>query len=99
MRLVTTSALLGFLATAAQAGDIENACLSSERNIAGHALCSCIQDVADRTLSARDQRIAAGFFKDPDRAQEVRQSDSRSKERFWERYVAFGEAAKRSCRG
>lgn len=83
---------------AVAAGDIERACLGSERASGNRALCGCIQDAADLTLSTSDQRRAAGFFRDPHQAQVVRQSDRRSDEVFWDRYKQFGEAAETFCR-
>ena len=76
---------------------IEKACLRADRPAASRSLCGCIQDVADLTLSGSDQRKAARFFDDPHNAQEVRQSDTRSDQRFWERYRAFGQSAKTYC--
>lgn len=101
MRAVVLSALVssGFVfgAPAAGAGTIERACLGSDRGAGNRALCSCIQSAADRTLSGGDQRAAARFFRDPDRAQQVRMS-SRARDRaFWERYRAFGSYAERAC--
>lgn len=78
------------------AGTIQNACLKSDRP-ASRATCQCIQVVADRALSQSDQSLAAKFFEDPHMAQEVRQSDNPSKERFWKRYKAFGELAGKNC--
>ena len=54
-------------------------------------------DAADLTLSMSDQKLAASFFDDPHRAQEIRQSDSRRHERFWERYESFGQTAENFC--
>ncbi|MGI1660806.1 hypothetical protein ACRDNQ_01085 [Palleronia sp. KMU-117] len=93
----TTLVLTGLGGTA-MAGTIERACLSSDRPGISRSLCGCIQQAADLTLSTKDQRLAASFFKDPHRAQEVRQSDRRSDEEFWERYVNFGTAAETYCR-
>ena len=87
------------LGNSAFAGDIERACLGSDRSAANGPLCGCIQDAADLTLSTSDQRRAAAFFRDPHRAQEVRQSDRRADEVFWGRYKEFGEAAETFCRG
>lgn len=98
MRRLTFLISLTLLPGAAAAGDIERACLGSERAAGNRALCGCIQDAADLTLSTRDQRRAATFFADPHRAQEVRQSDRRSDEVFWDRYRQFGEAAESFCR-
>ncbi len=93
--LLATGLLL--LPAAASAGVIERACLSSDRAGGNRALCTCIQQAADRTLSQRDQRLAARFFDDPDRAQEVRMSNRRSDELFWERYETFGAFAQVVC--
>ena len=86
-------------AEAAMAKTIRNACLKSDRGRGQVQLCSCIQQVADRALTRRDQKRAAVFFTDPDRAQRVRTSDNRSDESFWERYEVFGAAAQARCRG
>ena len=85
--------------TPAYADRIERACLSSGRAQATHALCGCIQDAADMTLTRRDQRKAATFFNDPHRAQEVRQSSRSSDSEFWERYRSFGDTAAVFCEG
>ena len=97
MKKYLSAAVLCCLASAAQAGPIANACLTSERAGANHSLCNCIQSAADKTLTRRDQRLAASFFQDPHRAQEIRQSNQRSHETFWERYRAFGETAEAFC--
>lgn len=83
----------------AQAGPIESACLRSGRQAANRALCGCIQQVANQTLTRSDQKQAAKFFRDPARAQEIRQSDRRSHEAFWLRYKSFGETAETFCGG
>ena len=85
------------LATPATAQDIEQACVKSSRGVGSHALCGCIQDAANLTLSTKDQRLAATFFADPNRAQEIRQSDRRHHEAFWERYQNFGQTAETFC--
>lgn len=79
----------------AVAGPIERACLDTGR--AEGALCGCIQQIADATLTRRDQRKAARFFADPDRAQEVRMSRRADDNAFWERYRRFGDTAELSC--
>jgi hypothetical protein len=83
----------------AWAGPIERACNRSDRDGATRRMCSCIQSVADQNLSGGDQRRAAAFFSDPDRAQDVRVSDTARDEAFWQRYVAFGELAEAYCSG
>ncbi len=93
--LLTLAALS--TSTPAYAGSIERACLSSDRKAASRALCGCIQDAADLTLSGQDQNLAASFFKNPQKAQDVRQSDRRSHETFWKRYKTFGSTAEAFC--
>jgi hypothetical protein len=87
------------LAAPAFAGSIDNACMSAGRAGANRALCGCIQQVADQSLSRSDQRRAAKFFKDPHMSQEVRQSDRASDEAFWLRYKQFGDLAEAYCAG
>lgn len=81
----------------AQAGPIENACLGSGRPAATRALCNCIDAVARQTLSWGEQRQAARFFSDPQRAQDVRMSKSDRDNAFWARYRAFVTAAEARC--
>ncbi len=83
--------------TAEAGSTIERACMNSNRRAASKPLCGCIQRVADQMLTRKDQRMAAKFFKDPHRAQEVRQSDRTSDEQFWKRYKAFGTSAGNIC--
>jgi hypothetical protein len=90
-------AILSLLASSVAADVIERACLTSDRPAADRALCGCIQDVANLTLTPSEQKKAATFFGNPHRAQEVRQSISRSDQRFWERYKLFGQSAKTYC--
>jgi len=94
------SALASFVTPGiAAAGTIENACNRSDRQAANRALCGCIQDVADLTLSGTDQRMAASFFSGPHTAQLIRQSDCTSHESFWQRYKNFGQTAEVYCAG
>ncbi len=79
------------------AGPIETACLRSDRAQATRAMCRCIDSVAQRTLTRSEQRRAATFFRDPQRAQDVRMSKSDRDNAFWARYREFGAAAERSC--
>ena len=81
----------------AVSGDIGRACLASGRDAASPQLCSCVQGVANQTLSGTDQRRAARFFDDPERAQETRTSDRAGDEAFWERYRAFADQAEAIC--
>lgn len=83
--------------TRAHAGQIEAACIGSDRSGGNRALCGCIQAVADGTLSGRDQRQAAAFFAEPHLAQEARTSGRTTA--FWERYKRFGALAEERCAG
>lgn len=89
--------LLSLSTTFALAGPIERACLSSDRKAANRSVCACVQQVADMTLRGGDQRKAAAFFKDPDRAQKVRMSKSDNDNDFWRRYKTFGQQAEAYC--
>lgn len=89
---------LSMASGAATAKTIRTACLNSERGRGQAQLCTCIQKVADGTLNDRDQKKAADFFADPERAQRVRTSDRKSDEKFWDRYQVFGSAADALCR-
>jgi hypothetical protein len=89
--------IFGGPTTPAQAGPIERACLAADRQAASRPLCDCIQQVADQTLTNADQRMAAKFFDDPHKAQEIRQSDNTRHEAFWLRYKEFGISAAALC--
>lgn len=78
-----------------QAGPIGSACMKG-RN-AGSTVCGCIDQIADRTLSRSDQRRAAGLFKDPDKAQQIRMSDRQADNDFWARYKNFAATAEAYC--
>ncbi len=98
MKLLTTTLVILSLASPALAfGKIERACIKSDRS-ASRSLCKCIQRVANNELTRSDQKLAAKFFKEPHLAQETRQSDSSTKERFWKRYKEFGKQAATSCK-
>jgi hypothetical protein len=97
MRPAIIALFISLLAGPAFANQIERACLKSERGYGQRGLCGCIQDAANLTLNARDQKLAATFFADPHRAQVVRQSDRRNHEDFWQRYKNFGMTAETFC--
>ncbi|MDO6483202.1 hypothetical protein [Shimia thalassica] len=102
MKTVLRTALIAALISpivisTADAGRISNACMQSDRKAKSRNLCRCIQNVADQNLTRRDQKMAASFFSDPHKAQEIRQSDNRSHEDFWKRYSEFGGVVAASC--
>jgi hypothetical protein len=78
-------------------GPMQTACLRADRTAASPQLCGCVQAAADAVLSSRDQSRAVRFFRDPGEAQEVRQSDRRGDEAFWQRYRTFVDVAERTC--
>ncbi len=80
-------------------GPISRACMASGREAASRQLCGCIQAAADISMSKRDQSLAASFYDDPHRAQEIRQSDNANHERFWRKYREYGETAGAICGG
>jgi hypothetical protein len=102
MKAIALAAALvaGFplMTTHALAGPIERACMSSDRG-GNRSLCGCIQQAADMTLSGGDQRRAAKFFSDPDRAHATWVSQSASDDAFWDRYQSFGQTAEAYCAG
>ncbi|WP_319825750.1 hypothetical protein [Thalassovita sp.] len=71
--------------------------MSAPRKSGDWNLCGCIQRVADQTLTRSDQKIAAKFFTEPQKAQDMRQSGSTHHEEFWRRYKEFGVSAAASC--
>lgn len=78
-------------------GEIGRACMTGGRDAANPRLCSCIQGVANQSLSGSDQRRVARFFANPDEAQETRASDGYHDESFWDRYRAFTARAEAIC--
>jgi hypothetical protein len=96
--LITLTCTAVLLSAPLSAKPIERACNKSPRQAATRALCSCIQQAADIKLSRGDQKQAAKFFDEPQLAQDTRQSDKPSKERFWLRYKEFGQYAVQYCR-
>ena len=95
--LLCAAAIAGISASGAAANQIEQACVRSDRPAANRALCGCIQDAANLTLSTGDQRRAAKFFKDPQKAQDERQASDGQREDFWDRYKRFGQTAGEFC--
>ena len=81
----------------AVAGPVDNACVRSERGARNPALCGCIQQVANQTLSRSDQRRAARLFRNADEAQEIRMSKSDADNAFWARYKNFAATAEAYC--
>ena len=85
------------LATSSASGPISRACLMSDRKARSRQLCGCIQAVADMSLSSRDQSLAASFYTNPQKAQDVRQSDNPMNERFWKKYREYADTSEQIC--
>lgn len=79
-------------------GPINSACMEAGRSGANPTTCSCIQQMANQTLSRPEQRRAAKFFAKPDLAQQTRTSASAGDKQFWTRYRAFSNTAETYCR-
>lgn len=79
-------------------GEIAVACMEGGRDAANARLCSCVQQVAGQTLRRSDQARLVEFFRDPEVANDVKISDTRAADAFWDRYRDFTRAAERSCR-
>jgi hypothetical protein len=78
-------------------GPIASACQSAGRKQATRSHCGCVQAVANRSLSRSEQIRGASFFKNPQKAQDTRQSDNPASERFWKKWKAYGTDAARQC--
>ena len=79
-------------------GEVGKACMAGGRSAANPALCSCVQQAANRTLSGSDQARAASFFEDPQKAQDMRAATTASANAFWDRYRNFSNTAEAMCR-
>lgn len=99
MRALVLTVALCATVSPVYAGPVERACNGSDRSAATRSMCNCIGQVADRMLSGADQRRGAKFFRNPDKAQDVRLNDSAAMDAFWERWTAFGAAAEAACTG
>lgn len=95
--IAAISVAVAFGPASVSANPIERACVQSDRPGATRALCRCIGDAADMTLSRSDMREGARFFQDPARAQEVQLSDTRRNDAFWSRWRQFGDTAEALC--
>ncbi len=96
--MLALAGCLTIIAEFAAAGPVGSACLQSGRG-ASQPLCACIQNAANMTLSGSDQKLAARLFTNPEKAEEMRVSDSARNRAFWERYQGFASAAGALCGG
>lgn len=78
-------------------GSIDSACRQAARPGATPSLCTCIQHVANTSLSRSERYKVSKWFQDPHKAQQTRQSDRRADEELWKRYKAFGVRASQAC--
>ena len=91
-----TLIVLLLMSGAAWAGPAERACNAVSRS-PGPAVCACAQQMADVTLSARDQKVAASIIREPDLFQKYRNRKGRRAEAFIERYRLWGERVETHC--
>jgi hypothetical protein len=94
--MLALTGAMTFFATAAVSGPVGSACLNSGRSVS-QPLCACIQNVAEMTLSGSDQKLAARLFTDPEKAEEIRVSNSSRNKTFWARYQSFASTAGTLC--
>ena len=80
-------------------GPISKACTTSDRRDANKMVCGCIQSIANQSLTSADQKLAATFYDDPQKAQDVKMSKSSSHDAFWDRYKVYASRSERSCKG
>ncbi len=78
-------------------GSIDHACRQAARPGTTPKLCTCIQKVANKSLTRSERYKVSKWFLDPHKAQQTRQSDRRSDEKLWRRYKSFGESARQIC--
>jgi len=83
--------------TASATGPISRACLAADRSAASPRLCGCVQSVANRELSSADRSRLESFFANPERANDIKISDTRANDAFWDRYRSFISAARSQC--
>ena len=91
------AASLTAVAQVADAAQIRQACMASDRSAATRDRCSCIQRVADQALTRSDQKTVAKWFKDPHQAQVLKMSKSARDDALWDRYQNFGQMAQAIC--
>lgn len=100
MRIIVPVLALAALAScggSSATGPIGSACSASSRSAANARLCSCVQRVASDKLSLADQRRAAPFFTNPDKAQETKARTDSASDAFWRRYKSFASSAAARC--
>ncbi|WP_085879949.1 hypothetical protein [Roseisalinus antarcticus] len=78
-------------------GEVGQACLAAGRSSANAQICGCIDEVAKRTLNAREQRAAASYFEDPEALQAMKIDDRPAAERMWVNYDNFVDTARATC--
>lgn len=94
--ILPLAGVLAILATMSVAGPLGSSCLSSGRSVS-QPLCASIQNVADMTMSGRDQKLAARLIADPKKVEAIRGSASSRNRDFWAQYQSFADAAGSLC--
>ncbi len=88
----------GRVVSISASGPMSRACMASDRKARSDALCGCVQAMANRHLSASEQSRATKFWRDPQRVQDMRQSDNPRNEAFWAKWKAFGADVEQTCK-
>lgn len=96
---VLAMCLVGLAGQVRAGNSVEAACLLTGGPGAPADFCTCMQKVADVSLSAADQKFAAYFLRNPGRAAEIRRSNPAGRRDFWHRFEVFAGAARRHCVG
>jgi hypothetical protein len=78
-------------------GEVGQACMAAGRSAANPRLCSCIDQVAGRTLSRAEQRETARYVRDPEALHAMKIDDSPRAEAMWARYDNFVKTARTTC--
>ncbi len=77
---------------------IEAACRVNGGPTDRGAFCSCMQTVANMSLTQTDQRLAAFILRDPGRAGRMMKTVG-ARQDFWDRFDVFASATRTHCVG
>lgn len=78
---------------------VEAACKVTGGPGASVEFCSCMQQVADLSLSLSEQKLAAYFLRNPARASRIGKANPAARKGFWQRFESFNLSTRRHCVG
>jgi hypothetical protein len=78
---------------------IEAACKITGGPGASLQFCTCMQQVADLSLSLTEQKLAAFFLRNPGEAGEIKRRNPAHHQTFWTRFESFSLSTRRHCVG